>query len=302
MLINAVDIADYLEADLIGSDIAITQASPLNECIPGSLSFINKSNYGENTNIEVLYIVTQDKSINHDSKARYIKVDNPRLAFAKAVNRFFTTKQGSSCSASASIAPTAHLEENVSIGEFCVIGDNVSIGRNTIINHNVIIFDNTKIGENCYLKSGTIIGEDGFGFDFEEDGTPIRIPHIGKVIIGNNVEIGAKCTIARGTLANTIIEDNVKIDDQVHIAHNCFIGEKTLITACAEISGSVHIGKKCWIGPNVSIMQKLTIGEESLIGLGAIITHDIPAKKKIMGLESLELRELIKMKKRIGLN
>jgi len=140
---------------------------------------------------------------------------------------------------------------------------------------------------------------DGFGFDFEEDGTPVRIPHIGNVIIGNNVEIGAKNTIARGTIDNTVIANNVKIDDQVHIAHNCFIGNNTIITACVEISGSVTIGENCWIGPNCSIIQKVTIGDNTTIGIGSIITKDIEANKKIMGLESLELRPLLKVKKRI---
>ena len=171
--------------------------------------------------------------------------------------------------------------------------------EHTIIANNVIISDNVRIGKSCYIKSNTVIGEDGFGFDFEEDGTPFRIPHIGSVYIGNNVEIGAQNTIARGTLDNTIIEDNVKTDDQVHIAHNCKIGKNTLITACVEISGSVEIGANCWIGPNSSIIQKIKIEDNVTIGIGTIVIKDVAAKKKIMALEGLSLRNLLKLKKRI---
>lgn len=302
MKINAVDIAKFLNLHLIGKDIEIIEVSSLNESKLNSVSFINKANFEENRNTETLYIIPNEKQIDSNSKASYIKSDNPRLAFAKVTEKFFNTyKQNNFIASTAQISKTAQISDNVSIGHFCVIGDNVTIGHNTILNNNVVIFSNTKIGNSCYIKSGTIIGEDGFGFDFEKDKTPVRIPHLGRVVIGNNVEIGAKCTIARGTLSNTIIDSDVKIDDQVHIAHNCQIGDKTVITACAEISGSVKIGKRCWIGPNASIIQKVTIGDDVIIGIGAVVTKDIESKKKYMGLESFELKELLKIKKVLGL-
>jgi|APSaa5957512535_1039671.scaffolds.fasta_scaffold25690_2 UDP-3-O-[3-hydroxymyristoyl] glucosamine N-acyltransferase LpxD len=301
MKVNAKDIAKYLKSDLIGEDVLVTQISPLNESVNGSISFVNKSNFNGQLNTQSLYIIPEDVLINNYSIASYIRVRNPRLSFAKVISKFMdlSPKKGI-ISSSAVIPKSAIIGVNSSIGEYCVIGEGVLIGENTIINNNVIIFKDTVIGNNCYIKSGSVIGEDGFGFDFEEDGTPVRIPHIGKVIIEDNVEIGAKCTIARGTLSSTIIKNNVKLDDQIHIGHNCFIGEKTIITACAEISGSAHIGKKCWIGPNVSIMEKIKIGDGALIGLGAVITKNIPPMKKIMGFESLELKDLIKIKKNMG--
>lgn len=299
MLVNATNIAKYLNTDIIGEDIGISKPQPLGKSEKHSVCFINKDNVNERIDTNILYIVSKNKYISPDSKASYIIVDNPRLAFAKVVKRFFQNMKKPTLSMNSIIAENAIIGENVSIGNFCVIGEHVTIGDNTIINHNVIISAATCIGQECYIKSGTVIGEDGFGFDFEEDGTPFRFPHLGRVIIGNHVEIGAKCTIAKGTLGDTVIEDNVKIDDQVHIAHNCLIQEKTVITACAEISGSVTIGPKTWIGPNSSIIQKVVIGEESLIGIGAVITKDVPSKKKYMGFEALELRKLIKVKNKI---
>lgn len=302
MKIKAVDIASFLNLELIGSNFELTRVLPANEIQKGSVSFISKMDFQEAIDIEALYIVPCAKQINFHSKASYIKSDNPRLAFAKVVDKFFNFyKQESIISSSAKIAKNVTIGKNVSIGDFCTIGDNVTIGDNTILNNSVVIFNNIKIGNSCYIKSGTIIGEDGFGFDFETDKMPVRIPHLGSVVIGDNVEIGAKCTIARGTLSNTIINNDVKIDDQVHIAHNCDIGEKTVITACAEISGSVKVGKRCWIGPNVSIIQKVTIGDDVVIGIGAVVTKDIESKKRYMGLESFELKELLKIKKILGL-
>jgi len=300
--VDGLAISRYLESDLIGNNIEVYKPSSLDSCFDNSVCFINKATYCENTQLEALFIVMDDKDIDPESKASYIKVKNPRLAYAKVVAKFFNRVQSYSIAKSAKIHSSAQIGENVSIGEYSIVGENVTVEDNTVINSNVVLANNTVVGSGCYLKSGSIIGEDGFGFDFEEDGTPIRIPHLGRVVIKDNVEIGAKCTIARGTLSDTVIEDFVKIDDQVHIAHNCVIGEKTIITACAELSGSVNVGKRCWIGPNASIMQKITIGDEALIGIGAIINSDVAAKKRYMRLESVELRKLLKVKKQIGLN
>ena len=286
--VSAHSIAEFLESELIGENIEIHNVSSLKKMTVNTLLFSKSKVFTVDKKCLILvpldYIETTNKIFS------VIRVKNPRLAFAKIVKSFFSLKQEYKIDNTSKISDECKIAKNVSIGSNCFIGMHVEINENTIINNNVVISDNTKIGSNCYIKSGTVIGEDGFGFDFEEDGTPVRIPHLGSVVIGNYVEIGAK---------NTIIENNVKIDDQVHIAHNCRIGANTMITACAEISGSVQIGRNCWIAPNVSIIQKVSIGDNVTIGIGAIITKDIADNKKIMGLESLELRSLLKVKKRI---
>jgi len=294
--ISSQDIANFLNEKLIGEDLILEQVNPLDELDDFSFSFSKSKNI--NHNIKCLILVPNDVKFN-DVKFSYINVDNPRLSFAKVIQEFFVKKVTCEINVSTKLGKNCNISDNVSIGINCILGDNVTIGEGTVINNSVVIYDNTIIGKNCYIKSGSIIGEDGFGFDFEEDGTPVRIPHTGRVKIGDNVEIGAKNTISRATLGTTLIESNVKIDDQVHIAHNCKIGKNTIITACAEISGSVFIGQNCWIGPNCSIIQKVKIGDGSTIGIGSIITKDVESNKKIMGLESLELRPLLKVKKRI---
>lgn len=138
-------------------------------------------------------------------------------------------------------------------------------------------YDSLLIGENV------VIGTKGFGYERDENGVPQQFPHIGRVIIGDNVEIGDNTIINRGTIGDTVIGDNVKIDGQVFIAHNCKIGDNTMIAACAQLSGHVEVGKNCWIAPNVSIIQKVKIGDNCCIGIGSVVLHDVPANTVVCG-------------------
>lgn len=302
--VSSKDIADFLSSPLVGENLEIFQVSTFNKPINASVVFSkNKfSSFPSETAILILCPIgtLAELSLIPDGIS-LVEVENPRLAFAKVVGNFFVEKKKSFIHPSAIISDTATIHESVFISANTIIADGVVIGENTVINNNVVISENVKIGNNCYIKSGAVIGEDGFGFDFESNGIPVRIPHIGSVVISDNVEIGSNTTIARGTLDNTIIQNDVKIDDQVFIAHNCNIGEGTLIISQAQISGSVSIGKFCWIGPNASIIQKVTISDKALIGIGAVVTEDVGISKKVMGLEAFELRNLIKVKKILGL-
>lgn len=293
-------IAEFLGTNFNGENYVIEQAAPLNVVNDNMITFSKSNVITKNLHKKILILTPLDYIYDDTLPYSIIKVKNPRLAFAKVLNNFFVTKKSSTIDKSVKIGTNCKIDSSVFIGMNCCIGNNVKIGSNTVINNNVVISDNTKIGNNCYIKSGVILGEEGLGFDFEDDGTPIRIPHIGNIEIGDNVEIGANTVIARGTLESTIIEDDVKIDDLVFIAHNCIIKKKTIIVAFAQISGSVSIGEKCWIGPNSSIIQKVTIGNNVTIGIGTIVTKDVEANKKIMGLTGLELRKLSKLKKRIA--
>ena len=295
--LKALNIANFLNSELIGPNITVNNVASLSNAKKSSLIFSKKCDF--QIDLECLILVPSSYEGKKDSNLSIIKANNPKLAFAKVLNKFFSPDGKPGIHPSTHIGNGCDINPSVAIGFNSSIGNNVKIGRNTIIKNNVVIYDNSTIGENCYIKSGSIIGEEGFGFAFEENGTPIRIPHLGKVIIGNNVEIGALCTIARGTIEDTIICDNVKTDDQVHLAHNCYVGENTIITACSEISGSVTIGANCWIAPNSSITDNVKIGDNVTIGIGSGITKDVEPNKKIMGLEGMELRSLIKLKKLI---
>lgn len=172
--------------------------------------------------------------------------------------------------------------ENVRIGDGChiepfvFIDHDVNIGDDCVIKSGARIGSFVEIGHNTTIRENTIIGGQGFGVERDADGKTHRIPHLGGVIIGDFVEIGALNTIVSGTIDPTIIEDFVKTDDHVHVGHNCKIGRSVLITACAEISGSVVVGPGTTIGPNASIMNKVTIGKNTTIGLGAVVTKSFP--------------------------
>lgn len=181
------------------------------------------------------------------------------------------------------------------------VGENVSIGKNTIIEPFVLVDNHVVIKENCYIKSGvkireyvtigenciikenSVIGSSGFGIERDNDGTNEKIPHLGGVEIGNNVEVGALSCIVSGTIEPTIIEDYVKIDDCVFVAHNCKIGKGTFLIANCEVSGSVVIGEKSWIAPSACIINKVEIGRNVTIGIGSVVTKNISDNSIVAG-------------------
>ncbi len=152
--------------------------------------------------------------------------------------------------------------------------------------------ENVFVSNNLKVKPGAVIGYEGFGFERHPDGTPFRIPHIGHVILGDNVEIGANTVIARGTVDDTVIGNNVKIDDCVFIAHNCRIGDNTLIVAGAVICGSVTIGKNCFIGAGCRIKEKVIIGDGATVGIGAVVIKDVQTGAIVAGMKAQPLERM----------
>lgn len=144
-------------------------------------------------------------------------------------------------------------------------------------------FEPVVYGENCIIKDGAVIGKPGFGFERDADGTPIRFPHFGHILLGNNVEVGANTVISKGTIEDPLIGDSTKIDDLVYIAHNCQIGKKVMIAGNATLCGGMQIGDSAWIGASASIKQNIRIGEGAIVGIGAVVTKDVPAYATVAG-------------------
>lgn len=213
----------------------------------------------------------------------YLICENPRLSFQTVLNTFFFTQREVGISETAFVSYDVSLGSNVYIGKNvvielgCSIGDNVNINHNTVIQKNTVIGNNVKIGCNC------VIGGEGFGFEKDELGTFVSIPHIGNVIIKDDVEIGNNTCVDRAILGSTILEKNVKLDNLVHIAHGAHIGENTLIIANATICGSVTIGKNCWIAPSATVLNKKTIGDNVTVGLAALVMTNVPDNTTVMG-------------------
>ncbi len=173
------------------------------------------------------------------------------------------------------IGKNVRLGSNVVIFSGCTIGEGTSIGDDTVIYPNVVIYPHCIIGSRVVLHSGAVIGADGFGFAPENEGW-IKIPQKGAVVIGDDVEIGANSTIDRGTLENTVIEKGCKIDNLVHIAHNCTIGENTVMAACTGVAGSVKIGKHCMLGGAAMISGHLELGDNVVVSGGSLVMKSIP--------------------------
>lgn len=236
-------------------------------------------------NLEIgTYIISNSINLNIlNQNCNYIIVENPRLAFQKLIPIFHNIGFIHKISKSSKIHRTAIIGLNVHIGENVVVEKNCKIGNNTIINHNTVIFQNTKIGSDVIIGSNNTIGGVGFGYEKDNSGLYSLIPHIGNVIISDNVEIGNNCTIDKAVLGSTLINLNVKIDNLVHIAHGVIIGKNSIVIANSMIAGSVVIGEDTWVSPSVSILNKIQVGSDCIIGMGAVVIRDVQQSDKIVG-------------------
>ena len=172
---------------------------------------------------------------------------------------------------------------NVSIGQNVIIEDDVAIGDGSIIGHNVVICSGTNIGKNCIINSGASIGGQGFGFNLDKHGQHNRQIFIGGVILEDEVEVGHNCTVAAGSIDPTILRSGVKLDNLVHVAHDCILGEKTLVAAGAAFSGYVVTGKSVRFAPNSTVRQRVTIGDNALVGMGASVLRDVKSDSIVFG-------------------
>jgi UDP-3-O-[3-hydroxymyristoyl] glucosamine N-acyltransferase len=198
------------------------------------------------------------------------------------------------------VSAFTHVEQSAQIGPAvqiwpgCYIGRNVIIGAETKIYPNVVVMQDVTIGTRCIIHPGAVIGSDGFGFVPTKSGN-VKVPQIGRVIIGDDVEIGANTTIDRATLDSTIISDDVKIDNLVQIAHNVKIGPHTRIAAQAGMSGRVEIAENVVIGGQAGFGNGIKIGANSLVGARAGVIGDVPAGNKVSGYPARDHRKALRL-------
>lgn len=244
----------------------------------------------ENINKKIRLVVLPSTDLNMTRFSNVIMTNNPKRVFFSILSEFYGEKKVSKKGLNNVISNTARISEDINIGNNCTIGDNVEIGGGTEIFNNVVIANNVRIGKNCTIKSGSVIGEIGFGYSINDCGQSVRVPHFGSVMIGNNVDIGANTTIERGTLDDTIIEDNVKIDDLCQISHNVLIGENTNIITNTSVFGSVKIGKNCYISTS-QIRNQVIIGDNVIVGMGAVVVKDVENNKVVAGVPAKVIRD-----------
>ena len=188
-------------------------------------------------------------------------------------------------------------KDNVIIEPFVMIGNNVSIEEGTIIKSGTKIGNNVSIGKNCYIRENSVIGGEGFGIDKDELGNNFRIPHIGGVIIEDNVEVGALTTVCSGTIEPTLVEQYVKIDDHVHIAHNVKLRKGCRVVAGSVIGGSTEIGENSTIGINSSVKNGINLGKNITLGMATIVIDNIEENQILTNEKADTLENVIKYTK-----
>lgn len=267
---------------------AVERATPLTEASEGCLTFARSFDHVKKhaerlAGAVVICSAPGEHELVSPSYTLLI-TENPRLSFMRAISKHFgVTQPPAGVHATAVIDPTASVDPTSHIGAFSFIGAHCIVGPGTIIRPHVTIYENVRIGANCSINSGTVIGADGFGYERNAIGELEKFPHIGGVIIGDEVEIGSNTSIDRGSLGDTKIESRSRIDNLVHISHNVVVGEDAAVIALSMLGGSVSVGKGAWIAPGAVIMNQITVGEHATVGLGAVVVKHVASHQTVMG-------------------
>ena len=305
MKFTAAQIAGILDGEVVGNpDAEVFKLSKIEEGTEGSLTFLANPkyiNYIYSTQASVT-IVNNTFEPEQEITTTLIKVEDAYQSFSKLLEYYNQVKlMKSGIEQPSVISDGVTYGSDLYLGSFCYVGKNVTIGNNVKIYPNSFIGDNVTIGDNCVffagvriysetvignrctIHSGTIIGSDGFGFAPQEDGSYVKVPQIGNVIIEDDVEIGACTTVDRATLGSTIIRKGVKLDNHIQVAHNVEIGENTVIAAQTGIAGTTKIGKNCLIGGQVGFAGHLTIGDGVKIQAQSGIGKNLEAGEVVQG-------------------
>jgi UDP-3-O-[3-hydroxymyristoyl] glucosamine N-acyltransferase len=269
-------IASQLGGRIVGDPgVLIRQVGALESAGPGQISFVASPKYRARLAATAATAVVVGPDAESLTGLPRIVAEHPYAYFARLSQLFNPlTAQAPGVHPSACVAPGARLGERVSIGAGCVIGEDVSIGDDSCLYPRVVVYAGCRIGARAIVHSGAVIGADGFGFA-PDDGRWLKIPQIGGVRVGDDVEIGANTTIDRGTLGDTVIGNGVKLDNQIQIGHNCRIGAHTAIAGCVGIAGSAEIGSHCTFGGAAMILGHLSICDHVHISAGTMVSHSI---------------------------
>jgi UDP-3-O-[3-hydroxymyristoyl] glucosamine N-acyltransferase len=301
MTITASEIAAKLQGEVLGDgSLSLTGFASADRAQPGELTFAENETYFARAEASAASAILAGGDFKSAGKV-VIRVPNVRVAFAKVLPLFFAepvfapgTHPTAIVAGSAQIDPTAH------IGPFCVVGDGVRLGPRVVLqafNHigpdsslgedsnlfpNVTVYSRSQIGKRVRIHSGTVIGSDGFGYVFDE-GIHRKVPQVGNVIIGDDVEIGANVTVDRGALGPTTIGKGTKIDNLVQVAHNVIIGEHCLLVSQVGIAGSTRLGNYVTLGGQVGLAGHLKIGNQVVVAAQAGVMRDAPDGTKWLG-------------------
>ena len=292
------DIISRLGGEIIGEvEIPLTGVGTIVGATSSQITFLANPKYRAalaSTKAGAVIVGVQDRDITTAPRivvanpyayfARLAQLFSPGVARAGGVHASAVIHPGAVIATSASIAEfvsigaNAVIGERVCIGAGTVVGENVSVGTDSAIAARVTIYARCKVGARAIVHSGVVIGADGFGFapDFQDDkGCWVKIPQTGRVLIGDDCEIGANTTIDRGAIEDTVIGNDVKLDNQVQVGHNCAIGDHTVISGCVGIAGSTRIGRRVMVGGAAGFTGHLSVCDGAVISAMTLVTKSI---------------------------
>lgn len=300
-------IARIIACRMIGEeDVEIVRVAGIDEAGPGDLTFVSNRKYIShipNTRASAIILGEDIPPV----KIPSLRSEDPYLAFARALELFYVPLRQSS-----GIHPTAIVDEDVEIGantsigayavisKGCKIGDGVviyphvvlypgvSIGEASVLHSFVIVREWCQLGNRVILQNGAVVGSDGFGFAPTKDGTFYKISQTGRVVIEDDVEIGANTTIDRAAVGDTIIRRGAKLDNLVQIGHGAQVGEHSVLAAQVGLAGSTHLGNGVWVGGQVGFAGHLEVGDKAIITAQSGTSHDIPAGAMVSGSPAFE--------------
>ena len=301
MSFTANEIAERVGGDVVGDgSIELGGFAQANAAMPGDLTFAeNIQFFGLAEQSQASAILAPGKFTSEIKTV--IRVEDARIAFARVLPLFFPEKQfAPGIHPSAVIAESAHVADTATIGPNCIIGESAAIGEQTVLEANctlgdhstlgqaarlfpnVSVYSKCKLGDRVRIHAGSVIGSDGYGYVFDQDHHR-KIPQVGSVVIENDVEIGANCTIDRGALGDTVIGEGTKIDNLVQIGHNVVIGKHCIIVAQNGIGGSTQIGEYSTLGGQVGVIGHITIGPKVMIAAKSTVLNNLEGGKQYMG-------------------
>ena len=306
-------LAEYVGGQVTGDpEVSITGIQPFKTAELGDLTLASERKYYEHlerTKASCVIVPLEIKS----NKKPLLHSKRPKVAFAQ-IMQLFLAKQSEAkgisplafVSESSRIAPnvTIHpfvyvgdnvvIEENVNLFPNVYIGNNCKIGKGSTLYPGVILYDEVLLGVEVTVHSGTVIGADGFGYAHDGE-KQVKIPQIGRVLIGDNVEIGANSCIDKATFGETVLESGVKLDNHVHVGHNCRIGANTVIVAQVGISGGVQIGENCVFAGHSGVVDHVKVGDNVTVMMKSAVSKDVPSGSVVSGQPAINHRQHMKI-------
>lgn len=310
------ELAELIGADVesVGQEHDILSVAPLNLAGSGDITFLSNPKYTpqvDETNASA--IITSRKTKIERNDIAVLRADDPYLAYARALHVFHPAQPATAgihpsaiIDETATVAADAEIMANAVIGKYCVIEssvriypnvtvyDNAKIGEGSVLHSGVSVRENCEIGKNCILHNNVTIGSDGFGYAKDENKAWFKIPQTGRVVLEDDVEIGANSSIDCATIGETRIRRGAKIDNLVQIGHSCSVDEDTLICAQTGLAGSSHIGKRVILAGQVGIAGHLKVGDDVVVTAKSATSHDVEPGKVISGIPAFDNRDWLR--------